>query len=188
MGGSAADVDAELHLGILAGHESALSAWEAKYRSIMSRRARDLGLPEVEAENAFEEALHQTMLRANQLMPLGSSLRRFAYTVLRRRIADYHRRHEGQEVTGLEQLPGEERQLSAASPPADEVGEAMSTSLRDCLDRLPERHRLTLEALYVERVRVDELARRLGIKQNSVIVARRRALAQVRGCMEEQHG
>ncbi len=188
MDGSNGDVDAELHLGILAGHESALAAWEARYRSTMCRRARQLGLPEIEAENAFEEALHQTMLRANQLLPLGSSLRRFAYTVLRRRIADYHRRHEGHEMVDLEQLADDERPFSPVSPRTDEAGGDLSSRLRDCLDRLPERYRMMLEALYVERMRVDDLAGKLGIKPNSVIVARRRALAEVRGCMEEQHG
>jgi len=182
------DVDAELHLGILAGHESALAAWEAKYRSIMCKRARERGLPEIEAENAFEEALHQAMLRANQLLPLGSSLRMFAYRVLSRRIADYHRQHESHEVVDLEQLAGHERPLSSVSHRPDEADGGLSPTLRDCLDRLPERHRLMVEALYVERMRVDDVALKLGIKPNSVIVARRRALAQVRGCMEEPHG
>jgi len=182
------DVDADLHLGILAGHESALAAWEAKYRPVMCKRARERGLPEIEAENAFEEALHRTMLRANQLLPLGSSLRMFSYKVLSRRIADYHRQHESHEVVDLEQLASHERPLNSVSNRTDEVGGGLSSRLRDCLDRIPERYRLMVEALYVEEMRVDDVALKLGIKPNSVIVARRRVLAQLRGCMEEQHG
>ena len=180
------DPDTDLHLGILAGDINALQYWETKYRRLMIRRAIQRGLPNLDAENAFENAFHQTMTMATRLTPIGSSLRRMAYTVLARRIADYHR---GSAPHASLEAEGESgREIAALMSPSTDESHELPEEIAGCLERLTKEQKQVIELLFIEDLPSDVVADRLGIARNSVIKAKGRALRALEECLERSDG
>jgi RNA polymerase sigma factor (sigma-70 family) len=180
------DRDAELHAGIIAGKEEAVAEFEQRYREPFIARGVRKGLSTEDAEDAYQEVFLSTIERAATLEgPLGLSLRKYASTAMRYRIAEYHRGRPSE--ASLDELAERNKDSSVGARPAPpgNASEEIRAAVRRCLDGLRESYRVILELLFYDQVPADSVADSLGVARNTVYQTKGRALEQIRPCLEE---
>ena len=188
--GEAKDRDESLHLGIMAGQEDSFIQWATRYGPAFRRRAIELGLSETDAETASDDAVVAACLAAGDLRPLGAGLRKYAYGVLRKKVADCQRRgHLAQATVALQDVPELEEPLqsdeSDTASPSGVSRQPLARLVQQCLESLRDSDRELIELVSIEHVPRDVVATQRGIAVNSVTQALARALNRVRRCIEE---
>ena len=172
--------DLDVHLpAIAAGDSQAFGRWVA-----LAEPALRLGLGRFKAQVDVEVVVQEALLRAWQLAPRivcdgrGNSLLRFALRAGNNLAIDELRR----------------RRLEVASPaPEPEVAPLepdplLKSAVRDCHAKLPAKPALVLNARLESRgIESDEtLAKRLGMKQNTLLKNFGRARQLLLECLERQ--
>lgn len=175
------DEDEEIHAQIIVGSAQALATWYDKYRGVLIAKALRSRLPIAAAEGAFDETFEAAMSAAHRLRPLGEGLRRFAYTVLKNQIAEWHREHKPEysldELTERHRQFGE-RDIDVRAPAP------VTEAVRRCLETLRDADRQLLELLYIEGETIQALADQMAVKRNTLDQRHGRALARIRPCLE----
>lgn len=191
--------DAQLHVGILAGDETAIGAWHARIAPRIRGWLRVKGIPDQDAEEIFDDVFISTVAHAARITPIGSGLTRYIFRAASNQIAEYY---EGLK-TRVGTLPLQERDTDAdeaqSSSHADPVAQAAVAQLAPSEPRLSPRAQLVLECLeevapgvrrvaelVMERLPEEEIAARLHIAPVSVRQYLRRMRLAFMDCLGQK--
>jgi RNA polymerase sigma-70 factor, ECF subfamily len=160
-----------------AAYRALYNATSAKLFGVALRMCRERGL----AEEAFQEAFIGIWRTAANFDPARGSALAWMAGVTRNRALDLLRKR-GRGDTPVE-AGALELLLNEAQAPR--AGLADLNALLQCLARLEETPREAVILAYCEGLTREELAARYGAPANTVKTWLRRALAALRGCLEE---
>lgn len=176
--------DAELLAKIAAGDAQAIGALYDRYASVAFGVARRI-LPEAsDAEDAVHDAFVAMIKRASQYSRDRGTVVAWLITSVRNTALDRHRRR-----TRRQQILSEEAARDDAPPPSDperKVALAQDGQrLTAALATLSEAHRETLQIAFFEGLSYPEIAERQGVPLGTVKSRAARALAALRGVLEQ---
>ena len=161
-------------------------AWEAIYltaRPQLFRFARLRLVTDDQAEDAVSETVARAIAGLDRL-PAGATAMAWLVGICRNVVHEAHR--SGSRQRSLADRASTVRPAQVAPAPDDhllDVEEAQR--LRRCFDRLDDDARELLELRVVVGLDADSVATVVGKRSGAVRMAQSRALARLRGCMEE---
>lgn len=187
--------DGELHVGILAGDQSATGRWHDRVGPIVRRQLRRKGIPDQDAEEIFDDVFVSTIRHAASITPLGSGLRPYIMGATWRKVADhYEAAKKNPDTVPLRDddedeahTPGHKDPVAAAAI-ARSATAATGTSaavrrLQDCLEKVRPGVRRLAE-LWMDESTEDEIAQALRIATTSVRKYVQRMKAALQQCIE----
>jgi len=166
----------ELHERINLLDSDAVAAWQARHAAVLLGWLRRRGVATADAEEIWNDALLATVRAAPGLLPRGVSLRRYAFGVARRQLADRLRRPRVDTTT----MTGDVADQALRPAPVDQ---RRVNALKECVREASPQHRLIVE-LKGEGASTDEMAGVLRIDAGSVYQVWRRAKLALRECIE----
>jgi RNA polymerase sigma factor (sigma-70 family) len=168
-------------LDATAGDQRAWSILSTRFETHVRRIARSHGLNSHDADDVTQETMLQlfrNIVRIREPRALGAWLRTTA------------RRESLRAIESRQRVPPTDADLGAElAAPDDDFGAietaACGAALAHVLDRLPDRHRLLMTALFAETAEsYAEISARLGIPQGSIGPIRARCLDRLRSDLD----
>ena len=175
--------EADLHERIIANDPSALAEWQDATKPKVVWYVQNLGLSPEDAEEVWNDAMHETILKAPSLEVSGSSLRRWAFRVARNKAVDRLRKADKKPPLSLDEGILDEALVKPAAKPDPRRIEA----LQHCLESLGERYRTVLR-LRTDGIDAAEVAGVLGIAEGSVYKLVQRAKQMMQQCIQGRLG
>lgn len=174
--------ETDLHERIIASDPSALAEWQDATRPKVIWYVQKLGLSPEDAEEVWNDAMYETILKAPSLERSGSSLRRWAFRVARNKAVDRLRKATKPPLSLDERILDEPLERPALQPDPRRVD-----ALRHCLEGLGERYRTVLR-LRTDGIDAAEVAGVLGIAEGSVYKLFQRAREMMQQCITGRLG
>ena len=165
----------------MAGHVD-LEGLIAKFQKGIWRYLRALGCSRVEADDLCQETFLYVLRRP---FDERSDLETAGYlrTVARNLFVSARRKANRRVTMSLDDIEEDWERLAGG-----DEGEALLEALRRCFQRLPDKSRQALELLYRERVRREEIARRMAMAEDGVKTLLRRSRLALKDCIEQKLG
>ena len=174
--------DADLHLRVVQGDETALVLIDERYQPLVVGWAMNEGLPISEAEAAWNDALLAFWKKAAGVAPKGC-VKPYLFGVVRNKVTDYRRSKDPlMHSKDVSDLPG--AQVSPLHPKV--IDRPVTARMAGCLDLLPKDHRKAIDLVVLQDMRVKDAAEVMGAQPNTVLKWTSRALDQLRKCMEDR--
>ena len=156
----------------VADFDAAVVDFSEKLRAFIRRRVRD----DATADDLTQETLLK-VYRSRDALRDGQRLEAWVYRVARTTLIDFYRR----------QRPGEElpRELAAEPAGVDDVTMAMTKSLRQFLEELPEAYREPVRLAEFEDLPLAKIALRFGLSLTAVKSRVRRGRAMLKKKLQD---
>lgn len=175
--------DTDLHERIIANDPSAVAEWQDATKPKVIGYVQNLGLSPEDAEEVWNDAMYETILKAPSLEISGSSLRRWAFRVAHHKAVDRRRRADKKPPLSLDEGILDEALVKPVTGPDPRRIEA----LQHCLEALGERYRTALR-LRTDGIDAAEVADVLGIAEGSVYKLVQRAKQMMQQCITGRLG
>lgn len=133
-----------------------------------------------DAEEVVAEAMVRAWRNHHQFDPTRGSERSWVFGIVRTTAADHYRRNRRH----LSVVSDGAAEPDPVEPPVDRVAEA--TLVRDALFDLSDKHREVVVLAHFEALKVDEIARRLGVPPGTVKSRLYYGLRSLRAALEER--
>lgn len=173
----------DLYERIIAKDPSAIVEWQdATKPKVMRYVVQTIGLSPEDAEDVWNDAMYETLIKAPALEPGEASLRRWVFRVARNKAIDLRRRAPEEAVSFEDGHVEEPMVRSTVTPDARRIA-----ALRQCLETLAERYRVALE-MKTAGAEASEIAMVLGIAETSVYKVIQRMRASMQTCITGRLG